>query len=594
MPHHEIGDLIYPEQVRVVFRQMPIALVVNVANATLTALVLASVTAGWLLLAWLGLLIIVTIARGVLWRCYWTSDHRDSARRWALWAVSGSAFSGLFWGGGGAVLFPCATFEQMFLVFVIGGTCIGAIGVSSTHLPTLFAFLLPASLPIAARFLIAGSAQYTVMAGMIVVFVAAVSLIGLDFHRSIVRNLRLGFELQARTRELNQVDARLHAEIAERQSTEAELRQAQKLEALGQLTGGIAHDFNNLLTAVIGNLELALGQANGRVTSLLEGALRAAERGAALTQRLLAFGRKQRLDARSVDVATLVGGIEDMLRRTLGPPIRLVITSDPGLAPALVDTNQLELVILNLAINSRDAMPGGGVLRIKLENRRHGPSAPRELGPGDYVVLSITDSGSGMDEATLSRAVEPFFTTKDIGAGSGLGLAMVHGYAVQSGGTISIASKIGEGTTVEVWLPRASVPSERQTPARSTATLLPATGHILLCDDDPDVRKVIAEYLGGIGYTVHAASGPRAAQRILASRAEIDLLIVDYAMPEMNGLELIRDARRVRPNLKALLITGYADALESTTTDSAPLLLKPFKPADLALRVADILSKKAA
>jgi signal transduction histidine kinase len=288
---------------------------------------------------------------------------------------------------------------------------------------------------------------------------------GGHLNRIFTETMRLRFEL-------NEADLRLRAEIAERQATEAALRQAQKLEAVGQLTGGIAHDFNNLLTVVIGNLILAIGRVseNSTVVPLLQGALEAAERGVSLIQRLLAFARKQRLDPRSVDLCRLVANIEELLQRTLGGRIRLAIARAADVAPASVDANQLELAILNLTINARDAMPAGGSLRIGLENRRADRRSPHQLAPGDYVVISISDTGTGMDEATLTRAFDPFFTTKEIGSGSGLGLPMVQGFAAQSGGAVQIRSRLGGGTTVELWLPRADEPPSE--PVRGDQSLL--------------------------------------------------------------------------------------------------------------------------
>jgi signal transduction histidine kinase len=260
--------------------------------------------------------------------------------------------------------------------------------------------------------------------------------------------------------ELGAANLRLQAEIAEREATEVALRQAQKLEAVGQLTGGISHDFNNLLTVVIGNLLLAIERAGDTpaILPLLQSARQAAERGVALIERLLAFARKQRLDPRSVDVNRLIAGIEDLLQRTLGDRVRLVITAEAGLAPARVDANQLELAILNLTINARDAMPDGGNLRICLQNRLANYGRLSDLPLGKYVVVSISDTGTGMDEATLTQAFEPFFTTKEIGSGSGLGLPMVQGFAAQSGGDVRIQTRVGEGTTVELWLPQADEP----------------------------------------------------------------------------------------------------------------------------------------
>jgi signal transduction histidine kinase len=288
---------------------------------------------------------------------------------------------------------------------------------------------------------------------MILVFAAALSLAGLHLNRFFGETMRLRLELGA-------ANLRLQAEIAEREATEVALRQAQKLEAVGQLTGGISHDFNNLLTVVIGNLLLAIERAGDipAILPLLQSARQAAERGVALIERLLAFARKQRLDPRSVDVNRLIAGIEDLLQRTLGDRVRLVITAEAGLAPARVDANQLELAILNLTINARDAMPDGGNLRICLQNRLANYGRPSDLPLGKYVVVSISDTGTGMDEATLTQAFEPFFTTKEIGSGSGLGLPMVQGFAAQSGGDVRIQTRVGEGTTVELWLPRADEP----------------------------------------------------------------------------------------------------------------------------------------
>jgi nitrogen-specific signal transduction histidine kinase len=391
---------------------------------------------------------------------------------------------------------------------------------------------------------------------------------------------------------LNEANIRLRAEMAEHRETEAALRQAQKLEAVGQLTGGIAHDFTNLLTAVVGYLELAMRRSAGNpaVVPLLQGAVKAADRGVVLVERLLAFARKQRLEPRSVDLKVLISDIKELLQRTLGPTIDLQIATDPNLAPARVDSNQLELAILNLAINARDAMPTGGTMRLGLANSRTGCGTPMGLAPADYVIVSIADTGTGMDDATLARAFDPFFTTKEPGSGSGLGLPMVQGFAAQSGGAVQTQTRLGEGTRVEVWLPRADEPpTVHASPYRPDITGSHRTAQILLCDDDPDVRGILGEFLRTEGYILHVANGPRATLRILEATPEIDLLIVDYAMPEMNGLELIQEACQRRPSLKTLLITGDIGALSSGTS-RVPLLPKPFGPAELAQRVAGILA----
>jgi signal transduction histidine kinase len=453
MPADKLDRDVRAAQLSALFRQMPIAFAVNAANAAITAVVLQRLGAGMAPLLWLAAVLLVATSRWVLWRQY-RRQEGDAGPPWSLLATCGSLLAGLCWGAGGALLFDAVPVAgQIFLTFVIGGMCAGAVVVNAVHLPSLLAFLLSASLPMAALFLREGSTTGNGLAAMVLVFATALALAARQLSRFFVETMRLRFEL-------NDANIRLKAEIAEHQATEAALRQAQKLEAIGQLTGGIAHDFNNLLTVVIGNLMLAIDRTekNSPNLQLLQGALRAAEQGVSLVQRLLAFARKQQLAPRSVDIGALIAGIEELLRRTLGPRIRLSVATAPDLPPARVDSNQLELAILNLTINARDAMPTGGSLRIALGAQRVVDGRPDELPPGEYVVIQITDTGTGMDEATLSRAFDPFFTTKEVGSGSGLGLPMVQGFAAQSGGVVAIHSKPGEGTIVELWLPKADGP----------------------------------------------------------------------------------------------------------------------------------------
>jgi signal transduction histidine kinase len=451
----EVGEEIRVAQLSAAFQQLPLALTVNAVNAVIAAIVLRQLESGVLPLVWLCCVLLVTSGRWALWLRYRRAGYGpDGVPRWSWLVPCGSLLAGLCWGLGGALLFPGApVLGQIFLTFVIGGMCAGAVVTSAPHLPSLLAFVLSGSLPMASRFFFEGRPTATALGVMILVFAGAMSVAGMHLNRFFVETMRLRFELGAANR-------RLQAEIAEREATEAALRQAQKLEVIGQLTGGISHDFNNLLTVVIGNLTLAVARAGTLPAILppLQTALQSAERGAALVQRLLAFARKQQLDPQSVDLRSLVAGMEDMLRRTLGDRVRIAIDADADLAPARVDANQLELAILNLTINARDSMPNGGSLRIGLHNRGTGRGSPPELSPGEYVVLSVGDTGTGMDEATLAKAFDPFFTTKEIGAGSGLGLPMVQGFAAQSGGGVRMRSTLGEGTTVELWLPRAVGP----------------------------------------------------------------------------------------------------------------------------------------
>jgi len=365
------------------------------------------------------------------------------------------------------------------------------------------------------------------------------------------------------------------------------------MEALGQLTGGIAHDFNNLLTAVIGNLELAQKRTGSdpHTAGLLGAALSASERGATLIKDLLTFARRQSLHPRAVDVSAVVDDAEKILKQTIGPDIRLLISAEPGLRPAWVDPNQLALAILNLALNARDAMPNGGRLQIACENRRAEPgNSPPELAIGDYVIVSVSDTGTGMSEATLAHAFEPFFTTKEAGRGSGLGLSMVQGFVAQSGGAVQIVSTLGEGTNVTLWLPHAGGRSTETAPLEQSGSVSgPTQARILVCDDDGDVRAFVGTYLRDSGYMVWEANNPTLALQILERERPIDLLLVDYAMPEMNGPAVIDRAQTCQPGLKALLITGYAEAQRTGGISAIPLLAKPFKVADLSRRIAEIL-----
>ena len=395
-----------------------------------------------------------------------------------------------------------------------------------------------------------------------------------------------------RTRSLAAANERLAAESAERQRTEEALRQSQKLEAIGQLTSGVAHDFNNLLTDVLGNLELLERRLKSEGSlGRLRSARAAADRGAQLTHQLLAFSRKQHLAPTPLDLNRLVSDASDLLFRTIGASVRIETVLTEGLWPALVDHTQIELVLLNLAINARDAMPAGGRLTIRTANISRS-DAPPDLRPGDYVLISVADSGEGMTEEVLSKAVEPFFTTKEMGKGSGLGLSMVHGVATQSGGGLRIDSRVGRGTTVNVYLPRSRRPSAT---ARERDTSL-ATVHkgatILVVDDDPGVREVAVSSLESFGYRLLAAENGLAALDILKGTERVDLLLVDMAMPGMNGVEVIRRARERHPGLRALLVSGYADIAAFSPAEGDLVLQKPYRLAQLADSVAEALRRE--
>ncbi len=384
------------------------------------------------------------------------------------------------------------------------------------------------------------------------------------------------------------------ASEAKLREAQAALHQAQKMEAVGQLTGGIAHDFNNLLTPVIGNLDLLARRLPSQADrKLVEAAVRAAERGARLTEQLLAFSRKQRLSPKPVDLNRLVQGMQDLLSRTLGGLVRVETDLAQDLWAALVDPTQIEMIVLNLAINARDAMPMGGTLTIRTANVGFaGTDGPNAVPPGDYLLLSISDTGAGMSEAVRRRAFEPFFTTKEPGKGSGLGLSQVYGIVTQSGGTVEIKSRLGRGTTMNVYLPRTAESAATDMPSLAPAARSQNGERILLVDDDPDVREFAASYLRSLDYEVTEAENARKGLAAIEADPGIDLLISDYAMPDMNGAVLARAALAKRPHLAVLLISGYAEKAISEAHGAMPILRKPFKAAELAARVQATLSEK--
>jgi signal transduction histidine kinase len=389
----------------------------------------------------------------------------------------------------------------------------------------------------------------------------------------------------------------LQRETAQREAAEQRVRQAQKMEAVGQLTGGIAHDFNNLLTAILGSMLLLrkrMPESDERALRLVDNAVQGAQRGASLTQRLLAFSRGQALKPGVVDVLELVRGMSDLLRSSLGAIVQVETRFPLALAPAYVDANQLELVLLNLAVNARDAMPEGGQLTISGREEQVCAGQANDLPPGSYVVLSVTDNGEGMDEATLARCIEPFFTTKGVGKGTGLGLSMAYGLAAQSGGRLVLHSRQGEGTTAELWLPRAEVrPAIAPQPGgdRDEARAVPLPPRsVLLVDDDPLVLASTAPMLEDLGHSVVAVNSGQGALEVLCAGAEVDLVVTDQAMPGMTGLQLASQLQQLHPKMPLLLITGYADRIELTTT-GLPLLYKPFSQNDLEVAIQRCLSE---
>ncbi|MDQ3124050.1 MAG: response regulator [Pseudomonadota bacterium] len=406
-------------------------------------------------------------------------------------------------------------------------------------------------------------------------------------------NGSLEARIAERTEELSSANNQLMQEIAVRERAQAALAQSQKMEAVGQLTGGIAHDFNNLLTVIFGNLELIERRTDDQKTArLADYARQAADRAAKLTHQLLAFSRTQNLTLKAVDLNGLVTGMHDLMGRTIGPMVRIEMALDPASPWALADANQLELGILNLSINARDAMPEGGVLTIATGSRT---AESGDLAPGEYAVISVRDTGSGIPAHLLSKVFDPFFTTKPIGKGTGLGLSQVYGIAQQSGGTVRLASIEGQGSTVEIWLPAAEAAvAAPEEVFRAEADAEGPNQRILVVDDDEAVRRFIVECLQSLGYNVEEADGGEAALRLLED-ARPDLMIADYAMPGMTGVDVVIQARTTEPTLPIIMATGYAD-MEAVdrVMPLENLLRKPFRLSELATAVRTALAPSAA
>jgi signal transduction histidine kinase/ActR/RegA family two-component response regulator len=414
-----------------------------------------------------------------------------------------------------------------------------------------------------------------------------------------VRAQQLEAAVQERTRELVEANARLKTEAVEREAAEAQLRQVQKMEAVGQLTGGIAHDFNNMLAVVVGGLDLAKRKLLGprrEVEFHLDNAMEGATRAAALTRRLLAFARAEPLLPVALEPPTLIQNMLELVDRSIGERIvvRTRFAADPW--PIKVDPNQLENAILNLAVNARDAMEGEGELTIAVDNAVLRDGKVGTLPAGDYVRIAVSDTGAGMPPDVVERVFEPFFTTKPVGKGTGLGLSQIFGFARQSGGDVAIASKVGHGTTVSLYLPRSTETAETAqnaaAPSESAAAPLPGTT-ILVVEDDPRVSRSTVAALEELGYRPVACAGGRDALDMLAREKGVDLLLTDVMMPEMSGTELVREATRLYPWIAVLFVTGYVgEAGDADGLSGYDILRKPFTVAGLAEAVSAALARR--
>ena len=415
-------------------------------------------------------------------------------------------------------------------------------------------------------------------------------------------NATLEDQVVARTAQLSDANAKLHEEMALRERSEGQMRQMQKMEAVGQLTGGIAHDFNNMMAVVISSLRLMqrrLERGDTNIQEYTDGALRGAERAANLTRRLLAFSRQQPLAPETVDANKLIAGMEDVLRRTIPASISIETVFAGGLWRTCADAQGLESALLNLVVNARDAMPDGGNLTIETSNAfldEAYAAGHAEVAVGQYVLLAVTDTGSGMTPQVINRAFDPFFTTKPTGEGTGLGLSQVYGFIKQSGGHVNIYSEVGVGTTVKLYLPRLASSKETETGAKPAGPVGHTNGQgqvVLVVEDDTDVRRLTVDMLEELNYVALSAEGGARALAIMETSPHVALLLTDIVMPDMNGRALAEEARKRRPDLKVLFTTGYtrnAIVHNGVLDQGVHLIVKPFALEALAAKLAEILT----
>ena len=407
-------------------------------------------------------------------------------------------------------------------------------------------------------------------------------------------NETLEERVRQRTAELEHAHRTVLGEIEQRERAEEQLRQAQKMETIGQITGGVAHDFNNLLMAVMANLDLLRKHMadDPKIRRLIDGAMQGARRGATLTQRLLAFARRQELHVEPKSLVEVVRGMSELLERSVGSQIELTVDLPDRVAPVLIDANQIELALLNLVVNARDAMPNGGSLSIRVDQAPTDECA--DLRAGSYVRLSVSDTGIGMDDETLRKAAEPFFSTKELGKGTGLGLSMIQGLAVQLNGALRLSSTPGKGTVAELWLPVSSAAPDAPhwTSEAPMEEIVAPQLTILIVDDDPLIAMSTVDMLEDLGHKVIEANSGAKALEIMKDGKAIDLLITDYSMPKMTGAQLAKAARELRPGLPILMATGFAELQPGMDID-LPRLAKPYQQGDVAAEILILMKPQS-
>lgn len=573
-------------RLRAVFERLPVTLAITMVTSAAATFVLAASGAGCMAWAWLALLAGLTVVRAALWLRFRQAGI-GHAGVWLGLALGGAFASGLAWGLG-VVLLPVTDSGVIgwtgpaVMLLLLAAMCAGAATVHGMHMPVALAFVLPACLPLAVDLAARGGTRHLLMAAAVLLFAATMAWAARRSAWHFGDTLRLQIELARRTRELDAANAALRAEIEDHRATGETLRQAQRMEAIGQLSGGIAHDFNNVLAVIGGNLQLIgkRGAGNADILRLVAAAERATERGARLTASLLSFSREQRLRPEEVDLNEMLREAAPMLRRTLHGRMELALELAPERLVALADPAQLQAALLHLVINARDASPPGRKLTIAT-------SLVAMDEAGALTCVRVSDTGPGMAPEVAARAFEPFFTTREVGQGSGLGLSQVHGFAHQSGGTARIEQPPEGGVAVSLLLPAVAVPMPE--PVAPAVEELAFAGRVLLVEDDADVREVLMESLAASGWEVTQAEDGAAACAVLEGDVPLDILVTDVVMPGVvSGVALVRAAARLRPELPVLLISGYPTAtLAAQGAEEAEmnLLRKPFTHGELLSRM---------
>ncbi len=623
---------LYAALVRQLYKHAPIGIVATIANSFILTFILWNVIPHSILISWLSATVSISFLRYLSLCKYWRSSPTSAeACRWATWFIIGIALSGIIWGFAGIFLFSVDSIaHQVFLAFVIGGMVAAAAGTFSIIMKAFLAYSLPALAPIIMRFFVIGDDIHLAMGAMGLLFGLLMFFTAKRVNAAIVSSLKLQFEnrdlvesLAVEKKRLEILNTEYADEIVQRKrmeekrkqaeeekkKLEAQLRQSQKMEAIGTLAGGVAHDFNNLLTVIIGNAQLALMNA-GKDESLRKeiGEIKkAGDRAASLTMQLLAFSRKQVIQPEVLDLNELLTGIEKMLARLIREDVELLTIIEPALWQVEVDPGQMEQAIMNLAINARDAMstcadsaagrPRGGKLTIETANidlresyfHKHGI----EEKPGSYVMLTVSDTGSGMSKETQEHIFDPFFTTKGVGKGTGLGLATVYGIVKQNNGFVWVYSEPGQGSTFKVYLPKAEGDADSEKKQRLPVIELDGSETVLIVEDDEGLRKFTQEVLQSYGYRILAAENGEEALKVgKEHEGPIHLMITDVVMPKMGGKEAADRLQPFYPRMKVIYMSGYTDNAIVHHGVLAPglnFLEKPFTPESLARKVREAL-----